>query len=63
MKSLVPFLHQTCRNTIYPRSNVKRFNVPDHLVDWTEAYAEYVPVFYESSSISGAPWADPAIGK
>lgn len=63
MKSLVPFLHQTCRNTIYPRSNVKRFIVPDQLVHWAETYAEYKPVWYESPHIDGASWADPAIGK
>lgn len=62
MKSLVPFLHQTCRNAVYPRSNVKRFSVPDHLVNWSETYAEYMPVFYESPHISAASWADPAIG-
>lgn len=63
MKSVVPFLHQTCRNTVYPRSSVKRFNVPDHLINWTETYADYLPVFYESPHISGASWADPEIGK
>lgn len=63
MKSVVPFLHQTCRNTVYPRSNIKRFSVPDHLVHWNDTYAEYLPVFYESPHISGATWADPAIGK
>lgn len=60
---IVPFIHQTCRNTIYPRSNVKRFTVPDLLVNWSEKYADYLPVFYESPNIIGASWADPAIGK
>lgn len=60
---IVPFIHQTCRNTIYPRSNVTRFTVPDHLVKWADEYADYSPVFYESSHITGAVWADPPIGK
>ncbi|XP_031631486.1 ADP-ribose pyrophosphatase, mitochondrial [Contarinia nasturtii] len=60
--TIVPFLHQTCRNAIYPRSNgVKRFTVPDNLVNWMEKYTEYKPEFYESSSLVGAPYADPAI--
>lgn len=59
---LVPFIHQTCRNTIYPKSNVKRFNVPDHLVKWTNKFADYLPVFYESPNIIDASWADPMIG-
>lgn len=59
---IVPFIHQTCRNAIYPRSNVKRFNVPDHLVRWSEHYADYLPVFYESPNILRAVWADPAVG-
>lgn len=63
MKNLVPFIHQTCRNAIYPRSNVKRFNVPKHLVNWNETYAEYLPTFYESPHIHGASWADPDIGE
>lgn len=60
---IVPFIHQTCRNTIYPRSNVTRFPVPDHLVKWTDKYADYLPVFYESLHLNGAVWADPPIGK
>lgn len=60
---MVPFLHKTCRNCIYPRSNVKRFTVPDHLISWTEQFAEYLPEFYESPNLVGKPYADPQIGK
>lgn len=59
----VQFIHKTCRNSIYPGSNVNRFYVPDHLVSWNEAFSEYIPVFYESPSLIGKPYADPTIGK
>lgn len=59
----VQFIHKTCRNSIYPGSNVNRFYVPDHLVSWSEAFLEYIPVFYESPSLIGKPYADPTIGK
>lgn len=59
---IVPFLHHTCRNTIYPQSNVKRFPVPDNVVGWIEKYAEYKPEFHESPVLAGKPWADPPIG-
>lgn len=60
--NIVPFLHQTCRNTIYAQTNIKRFPVPDHLVSWANNYAEYKPIFYESSNLIGKSFADPSIG-
>lgn len=60
---IVPFLHKTCRNSIYPQSNVRRFPVPDHLTAWIEKYDEYSPEFYESPVLIGKPWADPSIGE
>lgn len=58
---IVPFLHKTCRNSIYPQSNVRRFSVPDHLTAWIEKYEEYSPEFYESPILVGKSWADPSI--
>lgn len=57
------FLHRNCRNAIYPQSNVFRFPVPDNLVNWCENFADYTPVFHESPSIAGKPFADPPIGR
>lgn len=62
MKSMA-FIHKCCRNTIYPKSNVTRFMVPDHLVNWQEFFLEYSPIAYESPNLIGKPWADPVIGK
>lgn len=59
----VPFIHQLCRNKIYPRTNINRFPVPDHLVHWSIGYPGYLPIFYESENIHGKPYADPDIGE
>lgn len=61
MKSIT-FIHQNCRNSVYPRANIHRFPVPDHLVKWSEQFTDYKPVFYESSSLIGASWSDQQIG-
>lgn len=61
MKSM-NFLHRNCRNAIYPQSGVLRSQVPDSLVSWSEKFTEYLPQFYESSSLAGKAWADPSIG-
>lgn len=55
--------HLKCINGLYPRSNVHRFAVPEHLISWNEKYPEYKPVFYESPALLGKDWADPGIGK
>lgn len=60
-KKIVPFLHQTCRNTVYP-NGIQRFAVPENLINWSKKYPEYKPAFYESPNLIGAPYADPAIG-
>ncbi|XP_055299048.1 ADP-ribose pyrophosphatase, mitochondrial-like isoform X2 [Sitodiplosis mosellana] len=57
----VPFIHQSCRNSVYPKSNINRFTVPDRFVRWSVEYPEYTPIFYESPKIHGKPYADPAI--
>lgn len=59
----VPFIHQKCQNTVYPKSNIERFNVSDELVCWNISYPGYNPKFYESETIQGKPWADPPIGE
>lgn len=62
MKPINWFHHRHCRNVIYPQSDILRFQVPDSLVNWSEQFSEYLPQFYESSSLVGRPWADPSIG-
>ncbi|CAO1428906.1 unnamed protein product [Diamesa tonsa] len=52
-------MHICCRNSLYPRSNVQRFPVPDEYVSWSVEYKNYKPVFYESQSLTGTEWADP----
>ncbi|ALC44687.1 CG4098 [Drosophila busckii] len=52
------FRHIICRNSVYPRSNVQRFPVPDEFVFWAENYAEYAPPFYTAPHIGGQSWAD-----
>ncbi|XP_075161795.1 putative nudix hydrolase 6 [Haematobia irritans] len=51
--------HTTCRNNIYPRSEVKRFHVPDECIPWCIAYKDYKPPIYTSPHINGQIWADP----
>uniref|UniRef100_A0A1I8NHG4 Nudix hydrolase domain-containing protein n=1 Tax=Musca domestica TaxID=7370 RepID=A0A1I8NHG4_MUSDO len=53
-------LHATCRNNVYPRSEVKRFPVPDKYVPWNVPF-EYDPPTYTSAHIAGQVWADPDI--
>ncbi|XP_061399132.1 ADP-ribose pyrophosphatase, mitochondrial [Musca vetustissima] len=54
-------LHTTCRNNIYPRSDVKRFTVPDNCVPWNVPL-DYKPPTYTSAHIlAGQVWADPDI--
>ena len=52
-------MHICCRNSLYPRSNVQRFPVPDEYVPWSVEYKNYKPEFYESQSLTGTEWADP----
>ncbi|XP_057301332.1 transient receptor potential cation channel subfamily M member 7-like [Hydractinia symbiolongicarpus] len=50
------------RCTMYPLSNVKRFLLPDHLVEWDVPVDEYKPSEYTSYTISAQPeWADKEI--
>lgn len=55
-------LNKTCRNNIYPKSEIKRFPVPDKYVQWCIPYTSYAPVSYTAAHISGQVWADPDIG-
>lgn len=48
-----------CRNSVYPRSEVNRFNVPDKFLKWETDFPGYTPKAYTSESIKGQPWADP----
>lgn len=57
----IEFLHRNCRNAVYPQSNVNRFPVPDQFIKWCETFAGYEPVYYESASINGKPYADLSI--
>ncbi|XP_073838055.1 ADP-ribose pyrophosphatase, mitochondrial [Musca autumnalis] len=52
-------LHVTCRNNIYPRSELKRFSVPDKYVPWSVSFEEYEPSTYTAAHIAGQLWADP----
>lgn len=51
-------MHICCRNSLYPRSNVQRFPVPDEYVSWSVEYKNYLPIFYESQCLTGKEWAD-----
>lgn len=57
-----PKCHIKARCEIYPRSQIKRFPVPDDKVPWTTKFPEYKPVDYTSESILKRPvYADPDI--
>ncbi|XP_013110820.2 putative nudix hydrolase 6 [Stomoxys calcitrans] len=51
--------HTTCRNNVYPRSDVKRFSVPDEKLPWSVIYTGYEPPSYTAPHINGQIWADP----
>lgn len=55
------FKHIACRNTIYAKTGIKRFTVPDELVPWEVKFDTYQPPFFESPGIIDKPWADPKI--
>jgi len=59
----VRMVHQKCRQSLYPFSNVKRFAVSEEKVPWTIDYPEYKPVAYTASVLEGKPWADPEINE
>jgi len=56
---MCPAANMKCRNTMYPRSQVERFPVPDDKVDWSVDWPEYSPPTFTSSYAIGKPWADP----
>ena len=53
--------HFCCRNSVYPRTNIERFKVPDDLVSFSTHFPEYNPTYYDSEIINGKDWADPPI--
>lgn len=55
-------VHSKCRVGFYPRSNLKRFPVPDDKVDWSTEYKQYNPPNYTFPGLHGKPYADPEIG-
>ncbi|KAL1243106.1 ADP-ribose pyrophosphatase [Trichinella spiralis] len=57
------YLHFKCRNSVYPRSNIQRFHVPDDHVKWSVFFDDYRPVEYTAASVAHAPWADPEIAQ
>ncbi|GFS20542.1 ADP-ribose pyrophosphatase, mitochondrial [Elysia marginata] len=51
--------HNKARCPVYPRSENKRFAVPDDKVPWSVPYPEYAPVDFTSDSVLKMPvWAD-----
>ncbi|XP_061189697.1 ADP-ribose pyrophosphatase, mitochondrial-like [Saccostrea echinata] len=60
--AMKPKCHIKARCEIYPRSEVKRFPVPDEKVPWTVSFPDYKPVDYTAPSILKRPvYADPDI--
>ncbi|XP_055378615.1 putative nudix hydrolase 6 isoform X2 [Condylostylus longicornis] len=57
------FKHLSCRNSIYPQSDIKRFTVPDEFVFWSCDFTKYDPPSYTSEHIHGKVYADPEIGE
>ncbi len=62
MKAAI-FRNINCRNSLYSRSAVNRFPVPDEFIEWSVPFPDYKPIFYESEVLNGKPWADLKIGK
>ncbi|XP_023309015.2 ADP-ribose pyrophosphatase, mitochondrial isoform X2 [Lucilia cuprina] len=54
-------LNRTCRNNNYPKSDVKRFPVPDEYLKWCVSYNDYKPPTYTAPHITTQVWADPDI--
>ncbi|XP_060069436.1 ADP-ribose pyrophosphatase, mitochondrial-like isoform X2 [Ylistrum balloti] len=58
--SFLTRLHVKARGEIYPRTQMKRFQVEDKYVKWDVDYPEYDPVVYTSEGVLKGPvWADP----
>lgn len=52
-------MHVKCRNAVYPRTDIKRFLVPDEKAPWSVSFPEYAPVKYTADSVLKGPvWAD-----
>jgi len=58
---LSPAIHARARSPVYPGSDrgVIRQKVPDQMVPWTEAFADYRPPVYTHPTVAAnPPWAD-----
>lgn len=55
------FRNVKCRNSMYSKSSVNRFPVPDEFVYWSVDFPDYRPTLFESDVLKGKPWADPNI--
>ncbi|XP_046418873.1 ADP-ribose pyrophosphatase, mitochondrial [Neodiprion fabricii] len=58
---IIKMIHQNCRQGVYPRSSVNRFEVPEDKVPWFKEFPDYNPASYSAPTIQGQPWADPDI--
>lgn len=51
-------LHNKCRNSVYPSSDIKRFVVPDDKITWNIEFPNYSPIEYNSKVLQGKLWSD-----
>ncbi|XP_055608307.1 ADP-ribose pyrophosphatase, mitochondrial [Uranotaenia lowii] len=60
LAAMIPgvYKHWNCRNNVYPRSDVRRYPVPDESVFWTASYPDYQPPVHEADVLKGKEWAD-----
>jgi len=61
MASKFEGLHTKCRGGVYPRTEVKRLDIPDGKVSWTVDWADYKPPTYTDPKVLKASWADPEL--
>lgn len=52
------FVHKVCRNSLYQKSGVRRFTVPDKFVKWSVPFPGYKPVYYENPKLKNNQGAD-----
>ena len=54
-------MHTKCRNSIYPKSTIERFFVPNDFVNFDTNFPDYNPPNYTADFIKRASWADPDV--
>lgn len=54
-----PKMHYKCRNSTYPRTNIRRLPVSDAQVSWDVDYKGYSPVMFIDECAKRKPWSDP----